>query len=246
MTAAAVQKTGHRDARTDREARAMDGLVQQRAMQVDVLAEFLGTGRNHVYELAATLQDAGLVHPLRRVSAGAKWIVPTRRAVTGYFGYSLPDWKPSRLWSVRGRAIARTRIALGAIAFDGWESERELRYRPHSDTVHRGAYYPYDGRLPRTGADGGPWAVKVDVTNYPTDASRLVHRIYQAAERGAHDGCTRLLYIYGGALTRDTVCRAADAVASDLEFEAVSLGDLLHGCTPNGGNAPVHRVVGGR
>lgn len=242
MTSTVVQKTGHRDIHTNRETRAIDGLVQQRAMQVDVLAEFLGTGRNHAYELAKTLQQAGLVQPLLRVGAGPKWVVPTRRAVTGYFGYSLPDWKPSRLWSSRGRAIARTRIALRTTVFDGWESERELRYRP---TAHRGAYYPYDGRTVRTSDNGGPCAVKVDVTNYGLDASRLVHRIYHAAERGAHDGCTRLLFVYGGALTRDTVCRAADAVASDLEFEVVSLGDLLQGRTPTGGKTPAHRLFDG-
>ncbi|MFI6364472.1 hypothetical protein ACIBG0_17165 [Nocardia sp. NPDC050630] len=246
MTPTAVQKTRHRDACTDRETRALDGLVQQRAMQVDVLAEFLGTGRNHAYELAKALHQAGLVHPLLRVGAGPKWIVPTRRAVTGYFGYSLPDWKPSRLWSARGRAIARTRIALRTTTFHGWESERELRYRPHTDTAQRGAYYPYDGRTMRIGHDGGPCAVKVDITHYGLDSSRLAHRIYHAAERGAHDGCTRLLYVYGGALTRDTVYRAAATVASDLEFEVIGLDDLLHDRTPSDGKTPAHRVVGGR
>ncbi|MFI6363178.1 hypothetical protein ACIBG0_10560 [Nocardia sp. NPDC050630] len=204
MTGSAVQKTGHRDIRTQREDRALCGLVQQRAMQVDVLAEFLGTGRNHVYELAANFRTAGLVHPLRRIGAGPKWIVPTRRAVTWFFGHSRPDWQPSPLWSIRGRAVARTRIALGATAREEWESERELSYR-----AHHPRRYPYDGQVLRT--DGVNEAVLV-ITTADTSAADLVQQATRAGQRAVDDRCARLLIVHtepaGAALVRAAVTSA--------------------------------------
>ncbi|KAA8889887.1 hypothetical protein F3087_00730 [Nocardia colli] len=183
-----VQKTGHRSARTDREARAMYALVQHRAIQVDLLAQLLNTGANHVYELRADLESAGLVHTLMRVGPGPKWIVPTRTAVTQFFGTSRPDWRPSPLWSVRGRAITRARLALGATAFDAWESERELAYR--AQYPHR---YPYDGRTTTTG--GVSRAVLV-LGARDTAVADLADVITRAGRTAADDGCSGLLVVH--------------------------------------------------
>ncbi|MEU7140748.1 hypothetical protein ABZ942_14950 [Nocardia sp. NPDC046473] len=194
--------TGQREVRTDREARAMYGLVQQRAMQIDVLSQFLGTGRNHVYELLSDLQKAGLVHPLRRIAAGPKWAVPTRTAVTRFFGASRPDWRPSPLWSIRGRAIARTRIALGATAFDAWESERELSYRANYPRR-----YPYDGRVLRT--DAVSRAVLV-LGHRDTSGPDLARQVTRAGRRAVEDGCTELLLVHHAPADAPPVRTACD------------------------------------
>ncbi|WP_135234734.1 hypothetical protein [Nocardia sp. CS682] len=220
MTTPSVQKTGHHEVRTDREARAMYALVQQRAIQVDLLAEFLGTGRNHVYELREHLEAAGLVHPLMRVGPGPKWVVPTRPAVTRFFGTSRPDWRPSPLWSVRGRAITRTRIALGATAFDAWESERELSYR-----AHHPRRYPYDGRTVRT--DAVSRAVLV-LGHRDTSGADLVHQVSRAGRFAAEDGCTELLLVHHQPADLPAVRTACDkaALPVSLAVSAVTLTAL--------------------
>ncbi|MGW0245758.1 hypothetical protein ACWDYH_03885 [Nocardia goodfellowii] len=197
----------------------MHVLVQQRALQVDLLAEFLGTGRNHVYELAAELRGAKLVHPLRSLGTGPAWVVPTRAAVTGFFGQRRPDWQPSLLWSVRGRAIARARIALDARAPQAWESERELSYR----TDHAGRY-PYDGRILRT---AGAEAVRVDTRPVVTSTD-LAQDLTRAAARASEDGCEAVRYLRTEP-TSPTVVRTALNAAhlpTGLTVEVLEFGDL--------------------
>ncbi|MGW0248959.1 hypothetical protein ACWDYH_20225 [Nocardia goodfellowii] len=234
-TTATVQKTGHRHPRTPRQTHAVCGLVQQRAMQVDVLAEFLGTGRNHVYELVSELRAGGLVHPLERVGSGPKWVVPTRRAISWYFGQSRPDWQPSPLWSARGRDIARARIALGATAVQAWESERELSYRTHHPTR-----YPYDGRLVRT--DSAPAAVMVIArTEFgPADLARLVSR---AGQRADTDGCTALLLVHSNADSTTVVRTAAEkaSLPPTLAVGATTLDALTRD-----GRASIERARAGQ
>ncbi|KIA62097.1 hypothetical protein FG87_27150 [Nocardia vulneris] len=200
--------------------------MQQRAIQTDLLAQLLGTGVNHLYELRADLESAGLVHPLTRVGPGPKWIVPTRTAVTRFFGTSRPDWRPSPLWSVRGRAITRTRLALGASAFDAWESERELSYR---NSNH--GRYPYDGRT--TGLHTPSRAVLV-LGSRDTAAADLSYRVTRAARTAAEDGCTELLLVHRlthQAPADETAVRTALTHAPlpvSLTVTAVTLAELLH------------------
>ncbi|WP_063049946.1 hypothetical protein [Nocardia arthritidis] len=208
---------------TGRESRTIYALVQHRAMQPDVLAEFLGTGRNHVYEMLTRLRAGGMVHPLTKVHTGPKWIVPTRAAVARVFGHPMPDWQPSRLWSARGRAVAKVRIALGATGFYDWRSERELRY----DTEYRGAF-PYDGQLILGGATV---AVKVDVGN-STTPSKLAETLVRTI-RTATDLCDGLLYVCTGDAEPDTVLRTIDELTRNgvldsgaLTVAAVDYDDL--------------------
>ncbi|MFD0365631.1 hypothetical protein ACFQZZ_29700 [Nocardia sp. GCM10030253] len=214
---------------TGRESCAIYALVQHRAMQPDVLADFLGTGRNHVYEMVAKLRDSGMVHPLTKVSSGPKWIVPTRKAVAQVFGHRMPDWAPSRLWSARGRAIAQVRIALGATGYYDWESERELRYT----NGFRGTF-PYDGRLTLGGAlvavkvDGGSDAAPSKL------AETLARTIRAAADPG--DG---LLYVCAGTTEPATVRTTVDALTrhgiidtSATRVAAVDFDDLTDPAIP--------------
>ncbi|WP_433624150.1 hypothetical protein [Nocardia sp. CA-120079] len=214
---------------TGRESRAIYALVQHRAMQPDVLADFLGTGRNHVYEMLTRLHNGGMVHPLTKISAGPKWIVPTRKAVAQVFGHSMPDWQPSRLWSARGRAIAQVRIALGATGWSDWESERELHY----DNDHRGTY-PYDGRLILGGA---LVAVKVDTSNY-TPPSKLAEILVRTI-RAAADPGSGLLYVCAGDTKPETVVRTVDELTrrgvldnGALKVAAVDFDDLTDPAIP--------------
>ncbi|MEV6388535.1 hypothetical protein [Nocardia xishanensis] len=208
---------------TSRESRAIYALVQHRAMQPDVLAEFLGTGRNHVYEMLTRLRAGGMVHPLQKVSTGPKWIVPTRAAVARVFGHPMPDWQPSRLWCARGRAIAKARIALGATGFYAWHSDRELRY----ENEYRGAY-PYDGGLTLGGA---LVAVKVDVSNY-TPPSKLAETLVRTIRTAADMG-SGLLYVCAGDTEPETALRTIDALTrqgvldiSAFKVAAVDFDDL--------------------
>lgn len=206
---------------TRRQTHALVGLVQQRAMQVDVLAEFLGTGRNHAYETAAALREAGMVHPPQKIGAGSSWIVPTRRAVTRHYGRPCSDWTPSRLWSIRGRAAARARIGLGATGWADWESERELRY----NSAFPGAY-PLDGIMRRT--NGDDLAVRV-LTRSDATVADLVHTLTRATDRAAHEQCTALLVVHshptGVAMVRTALASASLPVA--LGVTATSLEALF-------------------
>lgn len=211
-------------AATIRDMHALGGLVQQRAMQVDVLAEFLGIGTSHVYELIARLTDAEMLHPLMAVGAGPKWVVPTRAAGARVLGYRPKGWKPSRLWSIHGRAAAQARIALGATAFDAWESERQLRTR----NSYRGAY-PYDGRV--AARDNLSQAVKVLVAPHPTRA-QLMRTITTAGVQAHRDQCAHLLIVCAGPDVDATTRAARDSRRDnlshlpDLHITVKALADL--------------------
>ncbi|MET7773411.1 helix-turn-helix domain-containing protein [Nocardia sp. NPDC005366] len=209
---------------TGRESRALFAVVQHRAMQPDVLAKLLGTGRNHVYEMLSGLREGGMVEPLRKVGAGPKWIVPTRKAIRQMLGRPLPDWTPSRLWSVRARATALTRIALGATGMFEWESERELRY-----------FEGYEGRFlfeGRAHLGDSLVAVRVDIGSSPT-ASNLTETVVRAV-RTAPDFGSGLLWVCAGDTQPDAVLRTVDRLTrtgvldndSALRIAAVDYDDL--------------------
>ncbi|MGW6701775.1 hypothetical protein [Nocardia sp. NPDC055049] len=230
MSTRSVQKTGRTRNLTPRQSRALVGLVQHRAMPLDVLADFLGGGLSHAYETAAALRAAGLTHELSQLTSGPKWVIPTRRAVTRHFGLSLPEWTPSPLWSVRGRAAAETRIALGATGWRDWTGERELSLA----RGERGSY-PYDARMLATsnpfalhaGADFAEpvWAVKVDVTRDHTarPLAELLERLVAQAEA---DGCNTVMWVCTGARRPETVRTAAARIRSDLAFAAATPAEL--------------------
>ncbi|WP_435593342.1 hypothetical protein [Nocardia sp. bgisy118] len=230
MTANPVQKTGRTAALRGRQFQALSGLVQQRAMQFDILGEFLNLGRSRTYEIVADLREACLVGESFSLGSGANWVVPTRRGVTRYFGRSLPDWTPSPLWSIRGRAAAKARVMLGAVAVEDWSSERELLLEHN----WRGAY-PYDGRMVRTAnrfalhaaADWlvPVWAVKVDITRSP-NPEQLMTALERAAAQAESDGCNTLLWMCAGAHHPDTVHTAANRVRANLSFVAVTPAEL--------------------
>ncbi len=241
MSTRPVQKTGRTCTLTPRQTQAFNGLVQQRAMQFDTLGAFLGLSRSRTYAVVAELRTAGLVGDPMCLGGGANWIVPTRRGVTRYFGRSLPEWTPSPLWSVRGRAAAETRVTLGAVTADDWTSERELLI---SSNV-QGAY-PYDARMLATsnpfalhaGADfvEPVWAVKVDVTRDHTarPLAELLERLVAQAEA---DGCNTVLWVCAGARRPETVRTAAARIRSDLAFAAATPAELA-------GRSPGLRIVG--
>ncbi|WP_063005246.1 hypothetical protein [Nocardia salmonicida] len=215
---------------TPRQTRALAVLVQQRAMPVDLLSSFLGCGLSHAYETAAALRRHGLTRELTALGSGPKWVIPTRPAVTRYFGRSLPEWTPSFLWSVRGRAAAETRMTLGAVAADDWTSERELLVSSNLQGT-----YPYDARMLATpnpfalhaGADFAEpvWAVKVDVTRDHT-AGPLAEMLERLVVQAEADGCNTVLWICAGARRPETVRTAAARIRSDLAFAAATPAEL--------------------
>lgn len=215
---------------TPRLAFALECLVQQRAMQLDVLREFLGVTRCHTYATVAELRERGLIRPLVQVAGGPKWVVPTRLAAARHFGRPVRDWTPSPLWSRHGRAAAVARLALGAIDPQDWMSERELGVEQH----RRGAY-PYDGRMVRTsnsyalhaGAhEANPvWAVKVD-TAWPVNPRQLVAFIEGAVAQASADGCNVVVWLCTRAHRPAAVRTAAVNIQSDLAFAAADFAEV--------------------
>ena len=215
---------------TPRQTRALAGLVQQRAMPIDVFAEFLGCGSNRAYETAAALRGHGLARELTALGTGPKWVVPTRHAVTRYFGRSLPEWTPSPLWSVRGRAAAHARVILGATESGAWISERELAL----DCTERGAY-PYDGQMVRTSNSfalrtsrdvASPvWAVRTDVARV-SNSRQLVASLRTAVAQAENDGCTVVLWVCSGAHRPETVYAVAKDIRSDLALTAATPDEI--------------------
>ncbi|MFC8386743.1 hypothetical protein [Nocardia sp. NPDC057272] len=213
-----------------RQARALAGLVQQRAMPVDVLADFLGCGLSHAYETAAALRGHGMARELTALGSGPKWVIPTRQAVTRYFGRSLPEWTPSPLWSVRGRAAAQARVILGATGFDDWTGERELSL----ERTERGTY-PYDGLMVHTsnpfalrtarGVASPVWAVRTDVAR-TSNPRQLVASLRTAVAQAENDGCTVVLWVCTGAHRPETVYAAAKTIHSDLALTAATPDEI--------------------
>ncbi|MGW4720885.1 hypothetical protein [Nocardia sp. NPDC004260] len=227
VTQLAVQKTGHPFAlRTPRAARAMAAIVQHRAMQTDTLATFLGTGRNHVYELATALAAEGMVRPLMKVGAGPRWIVPTPAGLGWYFGRRVHDWQPSLLWSVHARAVIQTRIALGARAYDDWRSERDLHY----DSGYRGRY-PYDAQWDHPAATG---AVKVDTAAYLLTPSKLGEAVARVIGRARTDWCEGVLWVCNGAPPAASVRTTLDQRAHHDDALAVAVVDFAELINPDG------------
>ncbi|MET7773000.1 hypothetical protein [Nocardia sp. NPDC005366] len=222
---------------TPRDMRALAAIVQQRAIQADLLTALLGTTRTHASATLTRLRRADLVLPAKTVSSGLKWTVPTPKGVAEIYGRRLPDWTPSRAWCAYGRIATQIRIALGATDFDDWNSERDLRvlYRRGDDDgpLRR---YPYDGRLVRTGGHGR-WAVKIDTLDANASPTDVVTSLTRAAQRAELDGCTRLLYVCTGLHTPVAIRTAARAVPSDLMLDAVQLEDLTDPTTGKAGAA---------
>ncbi|MFD0000769.1 hypothetical protein [Nocardia sp. NPDC127526] len=201
--------------------RALVGLTEMRGMQLDVLAEFLGVRRSEVYRLIHRLLDAQALHPLMEVQAGAKWAVPTRTTAAWVLGWRPGDWRPSPMWASHCRAVAQTRVALGAQATERWTSDRIMRHQTPGPGL-----YPYDGRLIRP--DWKSVAVKVDTSRYLT-AEQLAHRLRTTVRQAHHDQCAGVMYVCDGYLRPDTVvavARQALAYGPDLDFRVTDLATL--------------------
>ncbi|WP_280238676.1 hypothetical protein [Nocardia abscessus] len=201
-------------------------------MQTDTLATFLGTGRNHVYELAADLAEVGMVRPeLMEVGAGPRWIVPTPAGLGWYFGRRMPDWQPSRLWSIHARTVVRTRIALGARSYDDWRSERDMHY----DNEYRGRF-PYDAQWNHPDARV---AVKVDTAAYLLTPSKLTDTLARVIGRARIDWCEGLLWVCNGATPAAAVRTTVGALTerglidpSALAVAVVEFADLTNPAVP--------------
>lgn len=183
--------------RTRRQWVALAALVQHRGMQIDTLAGFLGIGRNHVYGLVAELTEQGLVHPLREIGVGAKWIIPTPTGHRWYGPHRVPDPHTPLLWSIRARAVAQTRIALGARDYEQWRSDLDLC----TDKSYRGRY-PYDGQW---NSPAALVAVKVDCVGYRLTPGKLAENLRRVTTRVRTDGCDGLLWVSHGVTPADLV-----------------------------------------
>ncbi|MGW3278011.1 hypothetical protein [Nocardia rhamnosiphila] len=219
---------------TGRQIRALTALVQHRAMQTDTLAEFLDTGRNHVYELLTELRDLDMIEPdlLRLAAPGGKWIVPNQRALNWYFGRRIRRWTPSLLWSVHGRAVNRTRIALRARDLDSWTSEREFTLG--------GCAPDFPGDAEWNTPHGDRILVKVDTVGHPIPVSKLAETLQRIVHRTRIDWCTGILWVCAGRTTADTVRTAAagladrsSALTDELTIAVHDYADLTNPSTPD-------------
>ncbi|MFE4456093.1 hypothetical protein ACFROC_01935 [Nocardia tengchongensis] len=193
---------------TPRACEALVGLTEMRGMQLDVLADFMNVGRTQVYDLANRLLTANTVNLLEMVQRGPKWVVPTREAAGWVLGWRPGDWQPRPNFATHCRAVAKTRVALGACATGQWISDRIMRHE------HPGpGRYPYDGLLLR--GDHRPVAVKVDTSRHLTGAE-LARRLNTVVRQAHHDECAEILYVCDGYLTPDYVATVARQTLPDI------------------------------
>ncbi|MGW5109145.1 hypothetical protein [Nocardia sp. NPDC004123] len=203
---------------TSRSIRALIGLAEMRGMQMDVLADFMRIGHTQVYDLANQLSAANAVHRITSVQRGPKWVVPTREAAEWVLGWRPGDWQPTPNFAVHCRAVAKTRVALGAHATEQWISDRVMRH----DNPGPGLY-AYDGRLLRP--DHRPVAVKVDTSRHVTDA-QLTHRLNAVVRQAHHDECDEILYVCDGYLTADDIATVARQTLPDIPDLALRVTSL--------------------
>ncbi|WP_431963273.1 hypothetical protein [Nocardia sp. bgisy134] len=221
---------------TERKTAAAVALVEMHAMQIDVLAHFLGMGRNHTYMLVAELERVKLVRPLQQVQPGAKWVVPTRDTAARYLGWRPKDWTPPLMYANHYRAVAQARIMLVGSDPARWVSERRLRHEaeqmgrdgvvstgraPRSDRPH-----VHDGRfLRQTRAGREWWAVEVELTRKTREAMDVALRgAIRAARDAEPEPCVGVLYLCRSAQVIDGV----NAAANRLPVEFLSLAmDLV-------------------
>ncbi|WP_068058162.1 hypothetical protein [Nocardia xishanensis] len=213
---------------TGRKTAAVAALVEMHGMQIDVLAHFLDTGRNHTYVLVAELERAKLVRPLQQVQPGAKWVVPTRDTAARYLGWRPKDWTPPLMYANHYRAVAQARIMLVGSDPARWISERRLRHdaeqavRDGVVSTGRaplaGRPHVHDGRFLRHTRDGRQWwAVEVELTRKTREAMDLALRgAIRAARDAEPDPCLGVLYLCRSAAVIDGVHAAADRLPAEF------------------------------
>ncbi|MGW5751288.1 hypothetical protein [Nocardia rhamnosiphila] len=221
---------------TARKSAALSGLSDMSGMQLDVLAQFLGMSMNHTYVLVAELAQAKLVHPLKQVQPGAKWVYPTRDTAAQYLGWKPREWTPPLMYANHYRAVAQARIMLVGADPQRWVSERVLRRRAEQ-AADRGALlssslapqagrpHVHDGRFARlVRGQQQWWALEVELTRKTITAMDIA---LQGAIRAARDSvaepepCVGLLYLCRSASVIDGVNAAAERLPA--EFSALSL-----------------------
>ncbi|MEV0363969.1 hypothetical protein [Nocardia fusca] len=227
---------------TARKTAAVAGLADMHGMQIDVLAQFLGMSMNHTYVLVAELQQAKLVHPLKQVQPGAKWVYPTRDTAAQYLGWKPREWTPPLMYANHYRAVAQARIMLVGPDPDRWVSERVLRRRAEQQaagggrgpvvlssglTPAAGRPHVHDARFARRRRRGEFewWALEVELTRKTVTAMDTALAGAVRALRDSHaapEPCVGLLYLCRSAAVMDGVNAAAErlpAELSSLDFE---------------------------
>ncbi|WP_328435517.1 hypothetical protein [Nocardia puris] len=220
---------------TGRRSAAVAALVEMHGMQLDVLAHFLGTARNHTYVLVAELERARLVRPLEQVQPGAKWVVPTRDTAARYLGWRPKDWTPPLMYANHYRSVAQARIMLVGADPQRWISERRLRHdaelavrdgqvstgrAPAADRPH-----VHDGRFLRHTREGRQWwALEVELTRKGGEAMDVALRgAIRAARDAEPDPCVGLLYLCRSAAVIDGVHAAAERLPTEFSALAMDL-----------------------
>ncbi|MFQ6226659.1 helix-turn-helix domain-containing protein [Nocardia sp. NPDC002869] len=225
---------------TARKSSALSGLSDMSGMQLDVLAQFLGMSMNHTYVLVAELAQAKLVHPLKQVQPGAKWVYPTRDTAAQYLGWKPREWTPPLMYANHYRAVAQARIMLVGPDPDRWVSERVLRRRAEQQVAGRGPVHLSSGLAPQAGrphvhdarfarrrrrGEFEWWALEVELTRKTVTA---MDTALQGAIRAIRDSveepepCVGLLYLCRSASVMDGVHAAAQRLPAEfsaLDFE---------------------------
>ncbi|MGW0003406.1 hypothetical protein ACWDT6_06150 [Nocardia grenadensis] len=225
---------------TARKTTALAGTSDMSGMQLDVLAQFLGMSLNHTYVLVAELAQAKLVHPLKQVQPGAKWVYPTRETAAQYLGWKPKEWHPPLMYANHYRAVAQARIMLVGPDPQRWVSERVLRRRAEQQAAGRGPVVLSSGRVPQAGrphvhdarfarrvrrGEFEWWALEVELTRKTVTAMDAALQGAIRAIRDSHaepEPCVGLLYLCRSASVMDGVHAAADRLPSEftsLDFE---------------------------
>ncbi|MFJ9365197.1 hypothetical protein ACIRRA_12355 [Nocardia sp. NPDC101769] len=220
---------GTTEPRSDlRKATALTLLTQHGGMQLDLLGQFLGMGRPHVYVLVRQLREENLVRPLERVQVGEKWVVATPTTASRFLGWPVQNWRPTLGRVVHHRAVAQARLMLVGVDLEAWVSERELWHR--AQRVSRqsrskrtefatGRAHIHDGLFRgRLMGVQGWWALEVELT---CKSAASMDQALQGAIRAARDmepeELVGLLYLCRTARVSDGVHAAAERLPPEIQ-----------------------------
>lgn len=231
---------------TPRKTLALAGISEMHGMQLDVLGWFLGMERNHVYSLAKQLHKQGLIHELKDVQAGEKWVVPTRVTAARYLGWRPADWHPPLALAEHYRAVAQARVMLVGSDRALWVSERVLRHRigktagpngkrttgepPVSSgrTPLLGFPHVHDGRfLGVVEGQHGWWALEVELSKKdPEHMDIALKGAIRAARDATEESMVGVLYLCRTPAVIDNVNAASERLPDNEFGERLAL-DLV-------------------
>ncbi|MFF2087448.1 hypothetical protein ACFVVM_27050 [Nocardia sp. NPDC058176] len=210
-------------------------ITEMYGLQLDILAEYLGSDIKGAYALAKQLCDGGLMLPtLIQVQPGEKWIVPTLDAASSFLGWEVRTaWRPPLKDAEHYRAVAMARALLVGMEPGTWISERQLRHDAEMSATRtrgRARYigHIHDGRfLGVIEGRRGWYAVEVELTaKSAANMDKALQGAIAAARNAEPEALAGVLYLCRGDDVLRVVQAANDRLPAHFADAMIVAGDL--------------------